>query len=289
MELSLPIKDIINLCYGQDNPNSMIKKLSLSYTDMVYKILADVDSFSSEQLETVGQILFDDDEYPTYKEVWSNWESIMVTLSDAILLQWLIDFKPGKHSDECLDVALNWLMYNKYGVHYFDDLSGDIQESLIVLFNDDLPEEIKKFNEKIHFIDEMVLFQDFDFLDNNIIKFDFEVNEIKEILCQIVKDGKINTIEKLKNLCSYIKAFKPKNSFDRKYGDAFVLEVFESVESIDVGEWSDEFISVWKEEFNIDFEWVNLDTVRDNINTSCAKESKYIDEQLKINPNYRHD
>ena len=283
MELSLPIKDIINLCYGQDNPNSMIKKLSLSYTDMVYKILADVDSFSSEQLETVGQILFDDDEYPTYKEVWSNWESIMVTLSDAILLQWLIDFKPGKHSDECLDVALNWLMYNKYGVHYFDDLSGDIQESLIVLFNDDLPEEIKKFNEKIHFIDEMVLFQDFDFLDNNIIKFDFEVNEIKEILCQIVKDGKIDTIEKLKNLCSYIKAFKPKNSFDRKYGDAFVLEVFESVESVEVGEWSDEFISVWKEVFNIYFEWVNLYTVRYNINTSCAIESKYIDEQLKIN------
>lgn len=289
MEISLPIVDIVRLCVEHNNPNKAVRALSLSYTDMVYKILADVDSFSSDELETVGQIIFDDDEYPTYKEVWSNWESIMVTLSDAILLQWLIDFKPGKHSEECLDVALNWLMYNKYGVYYFDDLSGDIQKSLIVLFIDDLPKEIKKFNEKIHFIDEMVLFQDFDFLDNNIIKFDFEVNEIKEILCQIVKDGKINTIEKLKNLCSYIKAFKPKNSFDRKYGDAFVLEIFESIESIESDEWSDEFISVWKEEFNIDFEWVNLDTVRDNINTSCAKESKYIDEQLKINLNYRHD
>lgn len=289
MELSLPIKDIINLCYGQDNPNNMIKKLSLGYADIIEKILSDIDIYNSEQLETVGQIIFDDDDFRSYKESWSNWESIMVTLSDAILLQWLIDFKPGKRSEECLDVALNWLMYNKYGVHYFDDLSGDIQKSLIVLFIDDLPEEIKKFKEKNHFIDEMVLFQDFDFLDNNIIKFDFEVNEIKEILCQIVKDGKIDTIEKLKNLCSYIKAFKPKNSFDRKYGDAFVLEIFESIESVGSDKWSDEFISVWKEEFNIDFEWVNLDTVRDNINTSCAKESKYIDEQLKINPNYRHD
>lgn len=289
MGISLPIVDIVRLCVEHNNPNKAVRALSLSYTDMVYKILADVDSFSSDELETVGQIIFDDDEYPTYKEVWSNWESIMVTLSDAILLQWLIDFKPGKRSEECLDVALNWLMYNKYGVHYFDDLPEEIKKSLIILFVDDLPEEIKKFNEKNHYIDELLLFQDFDFLDNNIINFGFEVNEIKEILCQIVKDGKINTIEKLKNLCSYIKAFKPKNSFDRKYGDAFVLEVFESVESVEVGEWSDEFISVWKEVFNIDFEWVNLDTVRDNINTSCAKESKYIDEQLKINPNYRHD
>ena len=283
MELSLPIKDIINLCYGQDNPNNMIKKLSLGYADTIEKILSDIDTYNSEQLETVGQILFEDDDFRSYKESWSYHEARLIDIKVEILIPWLFEYKPGRHNQNIEDVALNWLLCNKYNFDDFGSLSGDIQESLIVLFNDDLPEDIKKFNEKIHFIDEMVLFQDFDFLDNNIIKFDFEVNEIKEILCQIVKDGKINTIEKLKNLCSYIKAFKPKNSFDRKYGDAFVLEVFESVESVEVGEWSDEFISVWKEVFNIYFEWVNLYTVRYNINTSCAIESKYIDEQLKIN------
>lgn len=286
MEIVLPIKDIIDLCQGQDNPNNMIKKLSLWYVDTIGKILSDIDTYDSEQLETVGQILFEDDDFRTYKESWSYHEARVINIKVEILIPWLFEYKPGRHNQKEEDVALSWLLCNKYNVDDFSSLSSDIQTVLIDNFGEDLPDDIKKYQAKKHYIDELLMFDDLTFIEDNKFNIDFEIKEIKELLCTVVKNKKITQISKLKTLCSLIDTFKPSNRFDRKYGDAFILEIFESVDS---GQWTEEEIEIWKEEFNIDFEWNDADTIKEQISYSVKQESDYISEKLKTNPNYRHD
>jgi hypothetical protein len=54
-------------------------------------------------------------------------------------------------------------------------------------------------------------------------------------------------------------------------------------------EWEQYECDIWEEEFSdINFDRT-LQEIKDQIEYSTQRESNHISEQLKINPNYRHD
>lgn len=238
-------------------------------------------------LNSFDQILFRCSGNETYVQDWDLLWDKLENLPIGILIHLLESNPPGKRNQNCSDVALNYLLSNKYNK---SEATLEIYEELKDYFIDEQPEEFIKFREKQHFINELKLFNDLNFIEDKYTEINFEINEIKELLKEIVISRKLENLHQIKLFLTLVNWYAPKNSFDRKYKDAFVLEIFEVDDNSGIPMWSDEVIDLWKEEFyNIDFDWSNSEIIKDQINSSCKNEANYISEQLKINPNYRHD
>lgn len=231
-------------------------------------------------------ILFDCSEAKTYREDWDNlWDTIK-----DLPLKFLVDalecYPPGKRNQNGADVALSYILWNKYRT---SELTPEIYEQLKDLF-EDTPKDFETFKEKQHYIDELKLFNDPDFLYNNYTNISFETKEILNLLKEVVISRKLDTPEKISTFLNIVDWFAPKNSFDRKYQDAFILEIFESDDESGEDMWSESSIDLWKEKFyNVDFDFTNSDTINSCIKDSVQQESDHISKMLEINPNYRHD
>lgn len=238
-------------------------------------------------IDVFGEILFEHSGSSTYFEDWDNYWDKIKDLPLKILVDLLLIYKPGKHRESHEDVALNYLLSNKYNEN---EATLEIYEELKDYFIDEQPKKFIEFREKQHFIDELKLFNDLNFIEDKYTKIYFGINEIKELLKEIVISRKLENFHQIKLFLILVNWYAPENRFDRKYKDAFVLEIFEVDDNSGIPMWSDEVIDLWKEEFyNIDFDWSNSEIIKDQINSSCKTEANYISERLKINPNYRHD
>ena len=237
-------------------------------------------------LNSFDQILFRCSGNETYVQDWDLLWDKLENLPIGILIYLLESNPPGKRNQNCSDVALNYYMWKK---HSSNTITKEIYLELKDAFDGE-PEEFKKFRKVQHFIDEVSEFTDPGWLFQNYSEFSFDKEEILGILKQPIINRKLDTLEKLSIFLRMVRFFAPQNSFDRKYKDAFVLELFEIDDQSGIEMWSEESIKLWKEEFyDIDFDWSNSEIIKDQIDSSCKTEANYISEQLKINPNYRHD
>lgn len=237
-------------------------------------------------LGSFDQILFSCSGNETYVQDWDLLWDKLENLPIGILIYLLESNPPGKRNQNCSDVALNYYMWKK---HSSNTITKEIYLELKDAFDGE-PEEFKKFRKVQHFIDEVSEFTDPGWLYQNYSGFSFDKEEILDILKQPIINRKLDTLEKVEVYLRMVRFFAPQNSFDRKYRDAFVLELFEVEDDSGVEMWSEEVIEMWKEEFyDVDFNYTNSEIIKDQIDSSCKTEANYISEQLKINPNYRHD
>lgn len=237
-------------------------------------------------LNSFDQILFRCSGNETYVQDWDLLWDKLENLPIGILIYLLESNPPGKRNQNCSDVALNYYMWKK---HSSNTITKEIYLELKDAFDGE-PEEFKKFRKVQHFIDEVSEFTDPGWLFQNYSEFSFNKEEILGILKQPIINRKLDTLEKVEVYLRMVRFFAPQNSFDRKYRDAFVLELFEVEDDSGVEMWSEEVIELWKEEFyDVDFNYTNSEIIKDQIDSSCKTEANYISEQLKINPNYRHD
>lgn len=251
-----------------------------------YKNISPTDD-SLKDIYTLGDLVFGTLGSDTYKEDWNNWFINLKPLPVGYLIMLLSSWCPKRHCDELDDSVLSYLLNHYYNVN---DLTKDIYLEILGSFErEDLePKRFEQFKLNEHYKNELLNFSDLKFLVENKYKISCETNILKDILCQVVIGNKLDTSEKLVLFCKLVKLFAPSNYFDRKYRDAFVLEIYESI-LVNGEEWEQYECCIWEEEFfDINFDRT-LQEIKDQIEYSTQRESNHISEQLKINPNYRHD
>lgn len=256
-------------------------------TDLVKYFKTEPTKLENDKIKEVFiEILFDCSSDTTYVKDWDHLWARIESLPLGFLIEALETYPPGRHCDNNSDVALNYIMWHRYGTN---TLNSKIYEELKDLFDGE-PEDFAKFKLKQHYIDELLLFNDIDFLNNNYTDVSFETKEILDLLKQVVIGRKLDTPGKLFQFLSLVDWYAPKNSFDRKYKDTFVLELFESDDGSGEDMWSETSVELWREHFyGIDFDWSCSEAITDQIKDSIQRESNHISKMLEINPNYRHD
>jgi len=221
----------------------------------------------------------------TYSETWNEW--IVPELDDRrkqnkhvsyeLVLYLLNNWSPGPHKWDIQDV-----IEDKYMEGMGHSSLNNIPKEELQYIEEEygLPKEWKKSNEIDHFIDELNLFEDFDFLetflDNNW--YELRDRKIKEELISLVLNGKAN-----KNLEFFLKLVdnaKPAKDMFRPYHKEYITDILEEFNG-DEEEWE-----IIREKFyDVDFEVPYKEIIRDSVQSEC----RYIDEQTKKNPMYRHD
>lgn len=238
--------------------------------------------------ETFNEILFEEsDADDTYLDVWNEfWYDGLNKLPLKFLLESLLEYKPGKRSEYCSDVALNYLLERYYYVSNVEKLTEEQVEELFELFedlSDKIPSGLSEYKLKKDFETALLEFKDFEYISNNYNNVSYDTKECTELLCKVAANDNID-LDHLELFCDIIKYHAPANQFDRKYYDLFVLTIFEANDN-----WSDEEMNIITAYFyNINFEECSY-RYQQAIDDSYQKESDYISEKLKLNPNYRHD
>lgn len=276
---SYALKESLNLFGGR----SVVMQLIFNF------FTAEPDNLENANYISIYQdILFGCSDNKSYEEDWDEVWWLVKDLPLKFIVDSLESYPPGKGGSSA-DKALSYLLSKKYNISFASDLTKEIYEELSDLFYDE-PEAFKKFKKVQHFLDELLEFNDPRWLYETYSEFSFDKEVILELLKKVVETRKLDTPEKLNVFLGMVKYYAPENSFSRKYRDAFVLEIFEANDQSGIDTWSEESIAMWKDEFyNIDFEWSNSEVIKDQINDSHKQEANHISEQLKINPNYRHD
>ena len=262
-----PLKRVMEMFGGRDFViNTLVEYFS---TESESKKLG------NEQIkEVVMSILFDCSGNATYKKDWDSlWDTIK-GLPLSFLVEALLTYPPGRHCDDSADVALSYILWNKYGTN---EVTAKIYEELKDHFGDDVPHDFSKFVQKKHFIDELLLFNDLNYIEENFKEIDFDKEEILQLLKQVALTRKLGSYEKFSRFIRLINWYKPQNVFAKKYGDAFVLEIYEVDDESGIEMW-----------YNIDFS-TSSEWLKEVIAGDIKKEADHISEQLKINPLYRHD
>lgn len=276
---SYALKESLNLFGGR---NTVMQLLFNFFTTEPDKLE------NSNYISIYQSILFCCSDNNSYEEDWDEVWWLVKDLPLKFIVDSMESYPPGK-SGSSANKALSYLLSKKYNIHFTSGLTKEIYEELSDLFYDE-PEAFKEFKKVQYFMDELLEFNDPRWLYETYSEFSFDKEAILELLKRVVETRKLDTPEKLSIFLGMVKYYAPENSFDRKYGDAFVLEIFEANDDSGIDTWSEESIQMWKDEFyNIDFEWSNSEVIKDQINDSHKQEANHISEQLKINPNYRHD
>ena len=273
------LKIIINLFGG---------RLLVVNTILNYFSNQDTYPVLEERFDLIGKIIFDLSDSRTYLEDWEYFnEKFIEVIPDNILLNWLLDYKPGNRKSEAEDVALDWLVNNSFGGKLTSKNFPIIKELFEIT---DTPKELDKFEKRVHFIDELKLFEDLSFIDNTYTNFNFDKEEILEILRGIVIARKLTDFNHLEIFMQLVKWYAPtKSVMDTHKYKAFVLEVFEAEDDSGVELFSSNTFQIIQEYFyDVDF-------------MDCADEHKHL-YQIKIEdeanhisrmqsqyPNYRHD
>lgn len=241
--------------------------------------------------EVIGILIFDNSDNRTYREDWEEYNYLLKKVPNDILIDWLYTYKPGKHREEASELALDWFLNNKFE----GELTLENSKILLEIFEEydeqDIPEKLETFKKKNHFVNELNLFQDLNFLEENYTKFSFDKKEILEILKYITLERKINNFDGMATFINLIKWYAPsKNPFGPDYRKEFILEILNTLPEDGIQSWSDEALEFIKDSFyDIDFENDDLEFIKMNNKLIIQNEADHISKMLKINPNYRHD
>ena len=244
-------------------------------------------TFAKENYSIFNEILFDDNfQGETELEMWDEfWLDGLNKFPLEYLVETMLKHPPCYRSSKRSDATLDYLLRRYYQVSEVDSLNDNQIEELANLFDefDEIPSELNEYKNKKEFENKLLEFEDLDYLNNNYTNNSYETKEIQELLCKVADSGKINK-DNLNDFCIIIDWYAPKNMFDRKYRDTFVLSIFES----NIG-WTEDEYNIFDDYFyNINFDEC-AQMYQDIINQSYQDESDHISRQLKLNPNYRHD
>lgn len=266
-------------CFG--GIHTAIPKVLEGYKD------AEVNDDTKKDIYIIGDFLFSTIGLDTYKEDWDNYFPILKVLPVGFLVMLLSNWCPKRHCDKLDDSVLSYLLNCYYNT---SDITKEIYDSISGFFEEEdlYPEKFKQFKLDEHYKDELLQFTDLDFLIDEKYKITLDTDLLKSICCQVVMNKKLDSEIKLEKFCELVKCFSPSNQFNRKYRDAFILEIYESMFAIgeEWEEWEDQ---IWREEFyDVNWEWA-CSQINESINDSVKEESNHISKMLKINPNYRHD
>lgn len=241
-----------------------------------------------ERYDLIGRIIFDLSDSRTYLEDWEYFnEKFIEVIPDNILLNWLLDYKPGSHKSEAEDVALDWLVNNSFGgkitIENFPILKALFQIT-------DCPKELYKFEKRVHFIDELKLFEDLSFIENSYTNFDFNKEEILEILKGIIIARKLTDFRHIEIFIRLVKWYAPtKSILDSHKYKAFVLEVFEADDDSGVEMFSTNTFQIIQEYFyDINF-MDSADEHKQLYQIKIEDEANHISRMQSKYPNYRHD
>ena len=251
--------------------------------------LSDSNNYSilEERYDLVGKIIFELSDKETYKEDWEEFHEKLLKIPDNILLNWLLDYKPGKIKDDAEDIALDWLVTNQFN----GKLTNENFKILKDLFQiADTPKELITFEKNMHFIDELKLFEDLSFIDKSYTSFSFETNEILEILKNIVINRKLGDFGHLELFLRLVKWYAPtKSIMDSHKYRAFALEVFEADDDSGVEMFSTNTFQIIQEYFH-DINFMDsADEHKQMYQIKVEDEANYISKMQSQYPNYRHD
>lgn len=290
LEKTTQLLEILELCESKALAKVLLGKLG-GVELLVDKIVSEYKDISPmedslKDIYILGELIFSTVGSDTYVEDWNKWFEHLRPLPVGYLIMLLSNWCPKRHCDWLSDSTLSYLL----SCYYESNLTKEIYDEISEFFErEELePKQFEQFRLDEHYKDELLNFNDLKFLIENKYKISIKTEDLKDLLCQVIIGNKLDSSEKLQTFCELVRLFAPSNHFDRKYKDAFVMEIFESIQ-INGGYWDEAQYHIWKEEFyDINFEWSYYD-LSNQIENSIQQESNHISEQLKINPNYRHD
>lgn len=240
----------------------------------------------NEYFEQIGDLIFGMG-FDTYIETWKYWEDLLVKIPNHVLINWLLDFKPGKRNELDVDVALNWLLTNKFDGEITDKNFPELEE---LFSKTDIPKDLEKFIKEKHFINELELFEDIGFIYEEYTNNPLNQNISLKILKSIIQNRKLDSFHKLYIFNNLVKWYAPSKNISNidKY-KAFILEIFETDDGSGINMFSDEMFAIIEEEFSdIDFNNCS-DYHKDIYQTKVKNEADHISKMNSEFPLYRHD
>ena len=287
IKFEISVEELLDILQDCNDRRPILKLVGRK--NLIHKcieLFLEIGTVGKDRYSLFNEVLFEEtDNDESYKDIWNEfWDKGLNKFPLNYLVETMLDYKPGRRSDECADAALDYILDRYYNVSKIDKLKEEQIEELYSIFDnlDDIPSEFKEYKEYKEFVQKILEFKDQDYIVNNYAKMSGDTKEWVKLFCEVVKNNVIN-VDNLELFCSVVEYHSPKNQLSRPYQKLFILTIFEA------GDWSEEEYIIFGEYFyNIDFE-EGAANYENMINDSIHQEAKHISEQLKINPSYRHD
>ena len=272
------IKHLIKIYGGYEKVSSLL---------LNYLINNDL---GEENLRFIGYIIFDNSPRESYFKDWEYWELELKKLNLKTLVFLLGEFCPKyKNSSDYGNTILDWLLNNKYSTKLNASIYNELKD-LFEKYEVD-SDSMDVFRHREHFKNELGLFDYLDFIRNNYTNFDFDKNEILEMLKGLVIRRKIDDPVKLNLFLNLIDWYAPKkNPFGPNYRKEFILEIIEANDESGIETWSEESFSMIQDKFfDIDFRYESFHTVKSINDGIIQDEVNHITKMQSQFPTYRHD
>ena len=272
------IKHLIKIYGGYEKVSSLL---------LNYLINNDL---GEENLRFIGYIIFDNSPRESYFKDWEYWELELKKLNLKTLVFLLSEFCPKyKNSSDYGNTILDWLLNNKYSTKLNASIYNELKD-LFEKYEVD-SDSMDVFRHREHFKNELGLFDYLDFIRNNYTNFDFDKNEILEMLKGLVIRRKIDDPVKLNLFLNLIDWYAPKkNPFGPNYRKEFILEIIEANDESGIETWSEESFSIIQDKFfDIDFRYESFHTVKSINDGIIQDEVNHITKMQSQFPTYRHD
>ena len=292
LENSSHLLEIFELCENEALAKMLLKKLG-GVELLVDKIVAEYKDIpptddSLKDIYILGELIFSTIGSSTYVEDWDKWFEYLRPLPVGYLIMLISNWCPKRHCDNLDDSVLSYLL----SCYYNSDLSQQIYDEISEFFEkEDLePTMFEQFKKKIHFRDELALFDDVSFIEKSYTDFSFETTEILEILKGIILARKLNDFNQIELFICLVKWYAPSKSvFDTYKYRSFVLEVFETDDESGVEMFSTNTFQIIQEYFyDVNF----MDTsyeIKQLYQITVENEANHISSMQEKYPNYRHD
>ena len=292
LEKTAQLLEILELCESEALAKVLLGKLG-GVELLVNKIVAEYKDVpptedSLKDIYILGELIFSTLGSDTYVEDWDKWFEHLRPLPAGYLIMLLSNWCPKRHRDELDDSTLSHLL----SCYYNSDLTQQIYDEISEFFEkEDLePTMFEQFKKKIHFRDELALFDDVSFIENSYTNFSFETAEILEILKGIILARKLNDFNQIELFIRLVKWYAPSKSVFNTYNyKAFVLEVFETDDESGVEMFSSTTLQMIHEYF-YDVNFMDTsDEIKQLYQITIEDEANHISYMQKKYPNYRHD
>ena len=252
LEKTAQLLEILELCESEALAKVLLGKLG-GVELLVNKIVSEYKDIpptedSLKDIYILGELIFSTVGSDTYVEDWDKWFEYLRPLPVGYLIMLISNWCPKRHRDELDDSVLSYLL----SCYYNSDLTQQIYDEISEFFEkEDLePTMFEQFKKKIHFRDELALFDDVSFIENYYTNFSFETTEILEILKGIILARKLNDFNQIELFIRLVKWYAPSKSvFDTHNYKAFVLEVFETDDESGVEMFSTNALQIIHEYF----------------------------------------
>ena len=292
LEKTAQLLEILELCESEVLAKVLLGKLG-GVELLVDKIVSEYKDVpptedSLKDIYILGELIFSTLGSDTYVEDWDKWFEHLRPLPAGYLIMLLSNWCPKRHRDELDDSTLSYLL----SCYYNSDLTQQIYDEISEFFEkEDLePTMFEQFKKKIHFRDELALFDDVSFIENSYTNFSFETTEILEILKGIILARKLNDFNQIELFIRLVKWYAPSKSvFDTHNYKAFVLEVFETDDESGVEMFSTNALQIIHEYF-YDVNFMDTsDEIKQLYQITVENESNHISSMQEKYPNYIHD